>query len=75
MLHGVLRVHPSHLVSPLERAVIDVWLAYRPDGMGGRGHLPFSGGYAEQPSALMRLLDAMNAAEVRIRSRMKTGGK
>jgi hypothetical protein len=76
--HSVLRVHPTHLLGPEDRAVIDLWLPYRPDGMGRLGHLPYSGGYAEQPSALMRLLDAMNSAEGRIRERQRnkpgTGG-
>lgn len=73
---AVLRVHPSHLLGAPERAIIDLWLPYRLDGMGRLGHLPYAGGYAEQPSALMRLLDAMNSAEGRIRerNRSKSGG-
>lgn len=55
--------------------MLDIWLAYRRDAMGAAGHLPFVGGYAEQPSALMRALDAMSGAETRIRARSKPGGK
>lgn len=73
--HSVLLVHPSHLLEPGDRTIIDLWLAYRPDGMGRLGLLPFAGGYAEQPCALMRLLDAMNGAEGRIRERQRAAGK
>ncbi|MFZ1427186.1 MAG: hypothetical protein WAS21_10495 [Geminicoccaceae bacterium] len=64
-------MHPRHLVDPEDRLLIDVWLAWRRDGMGGTGHLPFAGGYAQQPSALMRALEAMDAADARIRAKLK----
>jgi hypothetical protein len=67
----VLRVHPSYLMDDEDRTLIDIWAAYRRDGMGGVGHLPFAGGYAQQPSALMRALEAMDGADGRIRARLK----
>lgn len=39
--------------------------------MGGPGHLPFSGGMAEQPSALMAALEAMQGAAAVVRERCK----
>jgi hypothetical protein len=54
--------------------ILDLWLAWRRDGMGGVGHLPFAGGAAQQPSALMAALSAMSAAEARIRAREKSRG-
>lgn len=67
----MLRVHPGHLIDEEDRGLLDLWLAYRRDGMGGTGHLPFGGGYAEQPAALMRALEAMDVADARIRRKMK----
>lgn len=67
----MLRVHPSHLMDDEDRVVLDLWLAYRRDSMGGAGHLPFEGGYARQPSGLMRALDAMDAADARIGKKLK----
>lgn len=64
-------MHPSHLLEPEALTVLDLWLAWRRDGMGGAGHLPFAGGMAQQPAALMRGLDAMSAAEARIRKLTK----
>lgn len=64
-------MHPQHLLDAEDQAVLSVWLAYRGGGMGGVGHLPFSGGYAEQPSALMAALDAMQGAAARVRERYK----
>jgi hypothetical protein len=66
----VLRVHPTHLIDAGDRDVLDVWLAYRRSGMGAVGYLPFAGGYAEQPAALMRAFEAMDAASARIDKKM-----
>ena len=49
--------------------LIDIWAAWRRDGMGGAGHLPFSGGYAEQPAALMKALESMDGAASRVREK------
>jgi hypothetical protein len=51
-------------------ALVDLWAAYRRDGMGGLGYLPFAGGYADQPSALMRALETMNLADSRVREKL-----
>lgn len=48
----MLTVHPRHILQPGDDEVIEVALAMAP-GMGGWGPLPFAGGYAEQPAALM----------------------
>lgn len=69
--HDRILVHPCHLVEAEDRLLIDLWLAWRRDGMGGIGHLPFAGGYARQPAGLMRALEAMDVADARIRARLK----
>ncbi len=58
-------------MGPEEHVLLDLWLAYRGGGMGGVGHLPFSGGYAQQPSALMRAMDVMQAADGKIRAQKR----
>lgn len=45
-------MHPRHILQPGDDDVIEVAIAMAP-GMGGWGPLPFAGGYAEQPAALM----------------------
>jgi hypothetical protein len=70
--HAVLRVHPRHLLSDEDRVLLDLWLLYRRDGMGGVGHLPYQGGSAQQPSAVMRALDTMDVADSRVRAKFKT---
>lgn len=65
-------MHPVHLVDEEDLALIDIWAAWRRDGMGGVGHLPFSGGYAEQPAALMRALEAMDGAASRVREKFSS---
>ncbi len=67
--HSILRVHPIHLVDEEDLPLIDIWAAWRRDGMGGAGHLPFSGGYAEQPAALMKALESMDGAASRVREK------
>jgi hypothetical protein len=67
---AVLRVHPRHLAGPEDGTLISVWAAYRRDGMGGSGHLPFGGGWAQQPAALMKALDDLSATAARIREKM-----
>jgi hypothetical protein len=67
----VLRVGPSRFLVPEDHVLLDVWLAYRGGGLGGVGHLPFAGGYARQPAALMQALNVMSAADAQIRERMK----
>jgi hypothetical protein len=69
--HCILRVHPGFILDDEDRALIDIWHAYRRDGMGGSGHLPFVGGYAQQPCGLMRALEIMDAAAARVRERFK----
>ena len=48
--------------------MLDVFLAWRGSGMGS-GHLPFSGGYAEQPAGLMQALRQMAAAAAKLDKR------
>lgn len=47
-----MTVHPRFIIEPGDDEVIEVAAAMMP-GMGGWGPLPFAGGYAEQPAALM----------------------
>jgi hypothetical protein len=67
----LLRVHPGFIVDDEDRTLIEIWVAYRRDGMGGVGYLPFAGGYAQQPSALMRALEIMDGASARVQEKMK----
>ena len=48
-----------------ETAILDLWLLFRGGGMGP-GLLPFGGGVAEQPAALMATLYSMSEAEGRV---------
>lgn len=45
---------------------MELWVAYRGSGMAP-GYLPFAGGYADQPSALMAALEAMQSAAGKVR--------
>lgn len=59
-----LRVHPKHLLTPDDLAVLELYRAWRIGGpFGGVGPLPFPGGYAEQPAALMRCFQHLAAVE------------
>ncbi|WP_040707971.1 hypothetical protein [Oceanibaculum indicum] len=42
-------------------------------GLAGPGPLPFRGGWADQPAALMRCLDHMRGVEARLRPPDKSG--
>ncbi len=48
-----------------------VWSGYQRDGMGGVGHLPFAGGLAEQPSALMMAFEVMDWCAAKVREAFK----
>lgn len=48
--------------------MLSLWLGYRGNGMSV-GHLPFAGGAAEQPAALMAAFDEMSAAAAKINER------
>lgn len=67
-------MHPVHLLDDEDFVILELWQAYRRDAMGAPGHLPFAGGYAEQPAALMRALEACSAVEARIRARERPRG-
>lgn len=59
-----LRVHPLHILDEEDLAMLSLFQEWRP-GMAGRGHLPFSGGSAEQPALVMDALAIMeNAAQL-----------
>lgn len=47
--------------------MLELWQAWR-GGLGG-GHLPFSGGAAEQPSNVMEGFRAMEAAAAKLKER------
>ncbi len=70
--HSILRVHPIHIVDEEDLALIEIWASWRRDSMGGAGHLPFSGGYAEQPAALMKALEAMEGAAGRVKDKYRS---
>lgn len=58
----VLRVHPVHLLDDDDLACVEIWRAWRGDGAGNGRLLPFAGGSAQQPAALMSALRHMDAA-------------
>lgn len=58
--------HPAHVLDDEDRAVLELWIAYHGGGMAP-GYLPFAGGYADQPSALMAALKAMQGAAAKVR--------
>ena len=64
-------MHPAHLLDDEDHDILGLWIAYRGGGMGGVGHLPFAGGMAEQPSALMAALESMQGAAAAVRERYK----
>lgn len=73
--HGWLQVQPRHLLESEDRLILELWRAWRRDGFsGGIGHLPFAGGAAEQPAALMAAFEACTAADWRIRKREQPPG-
>jgi hypothetical protein len=57
----VLRVHPVHLLDADDLAVVELWRAWRGEGGGIGGALPFAGGAGDQPAALMAAFQAMEA--------------
>lgn len=56
-----LRVHPRHLLDEEELALLEIFQEWRA-GMGGRGHLPFAGGSADQPALVMDALAVIESA-------------
>lgn len=70
-----LLIHPQHLLSDEEHLILDLWLDYRPDGMGSRGRLPFSGALTEQPAALIQMLQDLSAVEAKVRKLTQGPGK
>jgi hypothetical protein len=55
-------VHPLNLLTDEEQVVIECFTIWKSGGgFGGMGPLPFAGGYAEQPCALMRAFRYMAA--------------
>jgi hypothetical protein len=69
-------VHPAHVLEPEDWAILEIFNAwYSGGGMGGRGPLPFGGGYAEQPAGLMRCLHDMASVAATLDARPKTDAK
>jgi hypothetical protein len=62
-------VYPLNLLDETDRMVLGLWRHYRSSGMGGRGHLPFGGGIADQPAFVLACFEAMDSAESLVRSR------
>ncbi len=54
-------VHPKWMAGPEERAIVDLW-SMSQTGMGPGGPLPFAGGTADQPVALMVAFAVVDAA-------------
>ena len=52
-----LNVHPIHLIDNEDRALLDLWRAYK------AGHLPVAGGVLDQPACVMTCLDIMSETE------------
>lgn len=57
------------MLDEAERAILQLWIAFRGTEMGA-GHLPFSGGFAEQPAGLIACFNEMSAAAALINDRM-----
>jgi hypothetical protein len=72
-----LRIHPAHLLDPEDLDLLELWQASEREGvavsLGGvtrwpiPGPLPFSGGLAEQPAALVAAFREMSWAAARLR--------
>ena len=58
-------MHPDALLTPEHRALVEIFYAWRGNGMAA-GFLPFAGGYAEQPALLMTCLRIMGGAANRM---------
>lgn len=58
----MLRIHPLNLLSDDDWLVIRLWRAWRGGGFS-IGPLPFSGGFAEQPSGLMAAFDHLQGVD------------
>ena len=66
-------MHPAHLIDDEDHAIRDVWMAYQSGGFS-HGYLPFAGGYAEQPSALMIALELMSSTAAKLRRKPGDSG-
>lgn len=64
-----LMVYPLNLLDETDRLVLSLWRHYRGSAMGGRGHLPFAGGVADQPAFVMACFEVMDGAEAKVRAR------
>lgn len=53
-------------MTPDSRTVVELWMMFR-GGLGGFGPLPFRGGYAEQPAALIAGFQACSGVEAALR--------
>ena len=65
---GRLTVHPIHLLDAEDLALLDLWLAWRGNGLSA-GHLPEAGGVMDQPSYTMTAFRIMDAAESALREK------
>ena len=63
-----MRHHPAYLAEPGDREAIRAYFAWEGGGMA-HGPLPFTGGYAEQPAALMDLFDGLAGVRGRLRKK------
>lgn len=69
-----LRVHPAHLTDDADVLLIEMWRAFT-GGLGGRGPLPFAGGYADQPACVMAAFRILSNAEDALNPKGKTDGR
>ena len=47
--------------------MLRLWSVFRSGGMGGVGHLPYSGGSAEQPAMMLQAFDIMSGVEAELK--------
>lgn len=55
-------MHPEHLVSEEDLALVHLYRVYRSGGMAP-GPLPFAGGWADQPAAVIAAFGEIAAAD------------
>jgi hypothetical protein len=61
------------MLDETERTILSLWLACRGNEMSS-GHLPFDGGYAQQPAGLIACFNEMSVAAGLINERMPQRG-
>jgi hypothetical protein len=61
--------NPRRLLTPADHAMVRVWLACRPSGMGGARLLPDAGGVLDQAAVMLDALGIMDDEAARLQRR------